>query len=94
MVYKGSRPVNKVTKPCRWLLMGVKRSRQTASRPSSTEAVRRQQLTATSSMRQSPVAHGSIVAAAKRNPCLPSAPCRARSAAANSMYHTQTTAIF
>ena len=40
---------------------------------------------------QSPVAHGSIVAAAKR---MSSAPCRARSAAAYSMHHTHTLAIF
>ena len=52
---------------------------------------RRQQSTATSSMLQSPVAHGSIVAAAKR---MSSAPCRARSAAAYSMHHTHTMAIF
>jgi len=37
------------------------------------------------------VAHGSIVAAAKR---MSSTPCRARSAAANSMLHTHVTAIF
>jgi len=49
-----------------------------------------------SSMLQSPVAHGSIMAADKR---MSSAPCRARNLArnaarANSMQHTHTMAIF